>query len=40
MDNKNKVVVSIISDNKFLNDHFIVVNLMTSLVRLLRIVDL
>ena len=40
MDNKNKVAVSVISNSKFLNDHFIVVNLMTSLVRLLRIVDL
>ncbi|RVW34274.1 hypothetical protein CK203_092972 [Vitis vinifera] len=38
-DNKSKVVVSIILDNRFWNDCFIVVNLMSSLMRLLRIVD-
>ena len=37
--NKNKVAVSVILENKFWNDCFIVVNLMTPLVRLLRIVD-
>ena len=38
-DNKGRVVVSIILDHKFWNDCFIVVKLMASLVRLLRIVD-
>ena len=38
-DNKNKAVVFVILDNKFWNDCFIVVNLMTPLIRLLCIVD-
>ncbi|KAL6350597.1 hypothetical protein AAG906_022307 [Vitis piasezkii] len=38
-DNKSKVVVSIILDNRFWNDCLIVVNLMSPLMRLLRIVD-
>ena len=38
-DNKNKVVVFVILDNKFWNDCFIIVNLMTPFVRLLHIVD-
>ena len=38
-DNKSKVVVSIILDNRFWNDCLIVVNLMSPLMCLLRIVD-
>ena len=38
-DNKRKVVVSIILDNRFWNDYLIVVNLMSPLMCLLRIVD-
>ena len=38
-DNKSKVAVSIILDNRFWNDCLIVVNLMSPLMRLLRIVD-
>ncbi|KAL6334947.1 hypothetical protein AAG906_023752 [Vitis piasezkii] len=38
-DNKNKVAISIILDNIFWNDCLIVVNLMSPLMRLLRIVD-
>ena len=38
-DNKNKVAVSIILDNRFWNDCLIVVNLMSPLMRLLCIVD-
>ena len=38
-DNKSRVVVSIILDQKFWNDCFIVVKLMAPLVRLLCIVD-
>ena len=38
-DNKNRVAVSIILDNKFWNDCLIVVNLIASLVHLLCIVD-
>ena len=38
-DNKNKVAVSIILNNIFWNDCLIVVNLMSPLMRLLRIVD-
>ena len=38
-DNKSKVVVSIILDNRFWNDCLIVVNLMSPLMRLLHIVD-
>ncbi|RVX04504.1 hypothetical protein CK203_023506 [Vitis vinifera] len=38
-DNKSKVVVSIILDNRFWNDYLTVVNLMSPLMRLLRIVD-
>ncbi|KAL6329357.1 hypothetical protein AAG906_017665 [Vitis piasezkii] len=38
-DNKSKVVVSIILDNRFWNDCLIVVNLMSPLMRLLRIID-
>ena len=38
-DNKSKVVVSIILDNRFWNDCLIVVNLMSPLMRLLCIID-
>ena len=38
-DNKSRVVVFIILDQKFWNDCFIVVKLMAPLVHLLRIVD-
>ena len=38
-DNKSKVAVSIILDNRFWNDCLIVVNFMSPLMRLLRIVD-
>ena len=38
-DNKSKVVISIILDNRFWNDCLIVVNLMSPLMCLLRIVD-
>ena len=38
-DNKSKVSVSIILDNIFWNDCLIVVNLMSPLMRLLRIID-
>nr|CAN73929.1 hypothetical protein VITISV_013263 [Vitis vinifera] len=38
-DNKSKVAVSIILDNRFWNDCLIIVNLMSPLMRLLRIVD-
>eukprot|EP00261_Vitis_vinifera_P037401 XP_019078644.1 PREDICTED: uncharacterized protein LOC100260439 [Vitis vinifera] len=38
-DNKSKVAVSIILDNRFWNDCLIVVNLMSPLMRLLRIFD-
>ena len=38
-DNKSKVVVSIILNNRFWNDCLIVVNLMSPLMRLLHIVD-
>ena len=38
-DYKSKVVVSIILDNRFWNDCLIVVNLMSPLMRLLRIID-
>ena len=38
-DNKSKVAVSIILDNRFWNDCLIVVNLMSPLMCLLRIVD-
>ena len=38
-DNKSKVVVFIILDNRFWNDYLIVANLMPRLMRLLRIVD-
>ena len=38
-DNKSRVAVSIILDNRFWNDCLIVVNLMSSIMRLLRIVD-
>ena len=37
--NKSKVAVSIILDNRFWNDYLIVVNLMSPLMCLLRIVD-
>ena len=39
MDNKSRVVVSIILDHKFWNYCFIIVKLMAPLVHLLRIVD-
>ena len=39
MDNKSRIVVSIILDNRFWNDCLIVMNLIAPLVRLLRIVD-
>ena len=39
MDNKSRVVVSIILDNRFWNDCLIVMNLMAPLVHLLHIVD-
>ncbi|RVW25602.1 hypothetical protein CK203_107699 [Vitis vinifera] len=38
-DNKSRAVVSIILDNRFGNDCLIVVNLMSPLMHLLRIVD-
>ena len=38
-DNKNKITVSVILDNKFWNDCHIIVQIMTPLVCLLRIVD-
>ena len=38
-DNKNRVSISIILDNRFWNDCLIVVNLMSSLMCLLHIVD-
>ena len=38
-DNKSKVAVFIILDNRFWNDCLIVVNLMSPLIRLLHIVD-
>ena len=38
-DNKSRVVVFIILDNRFWNDYLIVANLMPRLMRLLRIVD-
>ena len=38
-DNKKKVAVSVKLDNKFYNDCFIIVNLITPLVSLLCIVD-
>ena len=38
-DNKSKVAIFIILDNRFWNDCLIVVNLMSPLIRLLHIVD-
>ena len=38
-DNKSKIVVSIILDNKFWNDCFVVVKLISLVVHLLCIVD-
>ena len=39
-DNNSRVLVSIILDNKFWNDCFIIVKLMAPFVRLLHIVDI